>query len=150
MAQSLSQMYLHIVFSTKSREKLILPEYEKRIYPYISTVCRESGCPVFEIGGVEDHIHILLELSRTMTVSKLIEQIKSNSSRWIKSQFSECRNFSWQRGYGVFSVGRSMLSSVKNYVQIQKEHHKHSTFKEEFLNLLDRAGIQYDERYLWD
>ena len=88
MAQSLSQMYLHIVFSTKNREKLILPEYEKRIYPYISTVCRESDCPVFEIGGVEDHIHILLELSRTMTVSKLIEQIKSNSSRWIKSQFS--------------------------------------------------------------
>jgi REP-associated tyrosine transposase len=150
MAQSLAKVYLHIVFSTKNRQRAILREHEEQLYPYLCSVCQQIGCPVLEIDGTEDHIHILLEFTRTITISKLLETMKANSSRWMKKKFPDCIDFSWQSGYGVFSVSESTLEKVKQYIRNQKTHHKKLTFKEEFLYLLNRAGIQYDEQYLWE
>jgi len=150
MAQSLAKVYLHIVFSTKGRKSFICSQIEGRLYNYIASICQNHGCFVHGIGGMEDHVHILLEQSRTITISKLLELIKANSSRWIKSQNSKCSDFSWQGGYGVFSVDQATFVAVKEYISNQKHHHKKYDFKRELLLLLKRANISYDERYLWD
>jgi len=150
MAQSLAKVYLHIVFSTKDRRPYITPKIEENLYRYISTICDTNKSPLHKIGGMDDHIHILLELSRTITIAKLIENIKSHSSRWVKKEFNDLQKFSWQGGYGVFSVDSVTYNAVKNYVANQKEHHTKRGFKEEFLLLLKRANLEYDERYLWD
>ena len=102
------------------------------------------------INGVADHIHVLLQLGKTITFSKLISEMKSSSSRWIKSKGNQYRDFAWQSGYGGFSVSRSSLEGAKNYLSSQKEHHKTVTFKEELLIMLQKAQIPYDEKYLWD
>ena len=150
MAQSLSKVYLHVVFSTKERISYIFPELEERIHSYIVSICKDQGYYVHAINGMEDHIHILLEQSRTVTISKLVEAIKSNSSRWIKLLDVKLSDFAWQGGYGVFSVDHSTLNPVEEYIKNQKEHHKKRDFKEELLLLLKRANVVYDERYLWD
>nr|NGX57994.1 hypothetical protein [Chlamydiota bacterium] len=124
MGQSLSKVYLHIVFSTKGRRLFISPNIEKKLHGYISSICQNHGCFVHAIGGIEDHIHILIEQPRSMTISKIVELIKSNSSKWIKSQNREYSIFSWQSGYGVFSVDQSTYHAVKKYIANQKEHHK--------------------------
>ena len=150
MAQSLADIILHIVFSTKERHPWIRPDIEEELYQYICGVGRNLGCPVIKINGVEDHIHVLLQLGRTITISKLISEIKSSSSRWIKTKDDHYNKFSWQGGYGGFSVSRPSLEGAKKYLSSQKEHHKTVTFKEEFLTMLKRAQIPYDEKYLWD
>jgi putative transposase len=108
------------------------------------------GCPVIKINGVEDHIHVLLQLGRTIPISKLVSEIKSNSSRWLKTRGAHYSDFSWQGGYGGFSVSRPSLETAKKYLALQKEHHKTVTFKEELLAMLKRAQMSYDEKYLWD
>jgi putative transposase len=150
MAQSLADIILHIVFSTKSRQPMIQAEIESELYPYLNTICQNLNSPMIRINGVSDHVHILLSLGRTISVSKLIEELKSQSSRWIKTKGPQYRDFAWQNGYGGFSVSRTNVEGVIKYVTNQKEHHKKIGFKEEFLAMLDRAGIEYDERYLWD
>jgi putative transposase len=150
MAQSLADIILHIVFSTKERLPLIKPSVEEELYSYISGVCKKLNSPVIKINGVEDHIHILLQLGRTIAVSDLISEIKSSSSRWIKTKDPFFNNFSWQGGFGVFSVSRHNLEGAKRYLEEQKEHHKKVSFKEELLALLKRAEIRYDEKHLWD
>jgi REP element-mobilizing transposase RayT len=129
---------------------MIKPSIEDELYKYISGVCNNLGCPVIKINGVEDHIHILLQLGRTITISNLISEMKSNSSRWIKSKGQDFINFAWQGGYGVFSVSRPSLEGAKRYLASQKEHHKTVTFKDELIAMLKRAQITYDEKYLWD
>lgn len=150
MAQSLSDILLHVVFSTKNREPLIQPTIESELYPYIIAVCQNLDSPVIKINGVTDHVHILLRLGRTIPISKLISEMKSNSSRWIKSKGDKYSNFEWQGGYGVFSVSRPNIEGVIKYISSQKEHHKTVTFKEELISMLIRAQIKYDEKYLWD
>ncbi len=150
MAQSLADIILHIVFSTKSRQPMIQPEIESELYPYLNTICQKLNSPMIRINGVSDHVHILLSLGRTISVSKLIEELKSQSSRWIKTKGPQYRDFAWQNGYGGFSVSRTNVEGAIKYVTNQKEHHKKIGFNEEFLAMLDRAGIEYDERYLWD
>lgn len=149
MTQSLAKIYLHVVFSTKERIPYIIPKFEKNLQSYIISMCKQNSSYVHKIGGMEDHVHILLEPSRNISVVKLLQSIKANSSRWMKTQ-PGCSDFSWQRGYGIFSVGPSNVESVKRYIANQKEHHKKFSFKEEFEKLLRRANIDFDERYLWD
>ena len=150
MSQSLSDIILHIVFSTKDREPLIHTDIEEELYRYISGVCRNFDSPIIIINGVADHLHLLLNLAKTLSSSKLISDIKSNSSRWIKTKGTPYRNFSWQSGYGAFSVSRTNVDSAAKYISLQKEHHKILGFKEEYLSMLNRAHISYDEKFLWN
>ena len=150
MAQSLLDVVLHIVFSTKDRIPWIQSDVEEELYRYISGTCRHFDCPVITINGVADHIHVLLRFGKMIPVSKLIAEMKSNSSRWIKTKGKDYCDFAWQKGYGGFSVSRPMVDSAIGYIGKQKEHHKGVGFKEEFLSMLNRAQIPYDERYLWD
>lgn len=150
MSQSLADIILHVVFSTKERLPLIKIEIQEELYRYISEVCSNLSCPIISINGIEDHVHILLHLGRTIAISNLISEIKSSSSRWIKSKSHHFRDFNWQRGYGAFSVSRMNIENAKRYLASQKEHHKKISFKDEFLSMLKRAQIQYDEKYLWD
>ena len=150
MAQSLSKILLHIIFSTKSRSSQILDEFEEELYKYLATSIRSTGSNAYRIGGTQNHIHIACTLPRTMTVSKLIETIKTSSSKWMKKKDKRCDDFSWQSGYAVFSLGQSQLATLLKYIEQQKEHHRKKTFKEEVLDFLKKYGVDYDERYLWD
>jgi putative transposase len=150
MPQSLSQILLHIIFSTKNREPLILPEVEKDLFAYIASICNELDCFAPIIDGVKDHVHIACNLSRTIAVCDLLEEVKKSSSKWIKTKGSFYKNFTWQRGYGAFSLGMSQLPALKKYVLNQKEHHCKKTFQEEYLELLKKYKVEYDERYVWD
>jgi REP element-mobilizing transposase RayT len=116
----------------------------------MTTVCQNTGNPVHQIGGVKDHVHMFISLSKTETLSKLIAEIKANSSRWVKSQHPDLRDFSWQGGYGAFSLSRSDYHSVIHYIANQKEHHKTVSFQDEFRKLMEENGINYDERYVWE
>jgi REP element-mobilizing transposase RayT len=150
MAQSLSDIIIHIVFSTKNRLPMISPEIEYELFQYICGTAYKLKSPVISINGVQDHIHILLHLGSTTSINELISKIKSNSSRWMKTKGKNYSHFSWQSGYGVFSVSRSIIEAVERYVSKQKEHHKKMSFQDEFLEMLRRSQTKYDERYLWD
>lgn len=150
MPQSLNCNYLHIVFSTKHRQHLILPEFEDHLYRYITGICKNFNSPVICINGVTDHLHILLRLSSTISVAKLVEEIKKNSSKWIKQQYPGNNNFYWQNGYGAFSVSPKHLKSVKAYIDRQKQHHANDTYQAEFIRFLKSYELSYDERFLWD
>lgn len=150
MPQSLSQVYLHIVFSTKNRENLIKPEIEIQLHKYIAGILRNLDCQLIKIGGTQNHIHILNTFSRTISISKMLEFVKKDSSKWIKTQGSDYKNFYWQNGYGVFSVSQSIIETVKIYIENQKKHHKKKTFKEEYREFLNEYNIKYDEKYVWD
>ncbi|MCP4104595.1 MAG: IS200/IS605 family transposase [Desulfobacteraceae bacterium] len=150
MPQSLSNILIHIVFSTKNRMNFISPEIENELNAYLATICRSFDCPAVIIGGTENHVHILCRLSRTTAVCSLIEKIKTGSSKWIKTKGSEFSKFSWQNGYGAFSIGASNIPALKEYIKNQKKHHKHKTFKDEYQAILEKYQIEYDERYVWD
>jgi REP-associated tyrosine transposase len=150
MSQSLSQIYLHAVFGTKHRYPWITSSIEEDVYRYISGICKGLKCPVHKIGGMEDHIHILFELSKTESPMDVVKKIKANSSKWIKKKHPTCEKFSWQKGYGVYSVGQSTYKSVSRYIENQKEHHKKISFQDEFENMLKAAGLSFDPKYLWD
>jgi len=150
MAQSLSKILLHIVFSTKYRAKLILPECEERLHAYMATTCRTLGSLAFRVGGTSDHVHIACSLPRTVTVAKLVEKIKASSSKWVKQEFPRCSQFRWQAGYGVFSLGQSQLNQLVRYIEGQREHHRRQSLKDEIIALCERYRVEYDERYLWD
>jgi len=150
MSQSLAQIYIHIIFSTKERYPFIDTSIEPELFAYIGdTINRCEGVP-FLINGTMDHIHILSSLPRTMSLSKYIEEIKRNSSRWIKTKNDQYKKFAWQNGYGAFSASSSRKDSVVRYIARQKDHHKTTTFKEEFVAFLEKYNIEYNETYLWD
>ncbi len=150
MAQSLSKILLHVVFSTKDRQGLITKDVIKDLHAYLAGACRAYGSEAYRVGGTEDHVHIACSLPRTLTVSRLLEQIKKSSSVWIKDKTPGCRDFAWQAGYGAFSLGQSQLSSLMHYIDHQQEHHSKASFREEYLEILKRYGITYDEKHLWD
>ena len=150
MATSLSSILIHLVFSTKHRERLITPEIEPELYPYLAKVFREYKSPTLEIGGTDNHLHILFLLSRTIAVADLVEEVKSSSSKWIKTKGREFKSFHWQTGYGAFSIGQSNVKKVKSYIVNQKEHHRKRTFEREYQVLLRKYDVPYDEKYLWD
>src|SRR6266446_7476100 len=132
MPQSLSSILVHLVFSTKNREQFIIPAIESELYRYLAKVLRELKSPSLALNGTSDHIHVLFALGRVITVAELAEEIKTSSSKWIKTKGREFRNFHWQRGYGAFSVGQSNVTLVKRYILGQKKHHKSITFQDEY------------------
>lgn len=150
MSQSLANVLIHLIFSTKRREPFIHADLEEELYKYLAATCRACGCPSHNIGGTADHIHIVCSLSRTIWVSKLLEEIKTASSKWMKTRGRPYASFAWQNGYGAFSIGQSQLATVKHYIACQKEHHGRTTFQDEFRQFLARYEIPYDERYVWD
>ena len=150
MSQSLSKILLHVVFSTKNRERWLEDAMQPGLHAYLAGACRAVGSEAYRVGGADDHVHIACTLPRTLTVSKLLEEIKKSSSVWVKDQNDRFRLFAWQSGYGAFSLGQSQLPVVLRYIDNQREHHRSHTFKEEFLSFLERYDVDYDERYLWD
>ena len=142
--------YFHCVFSTKERQRLITPALRDRLWPFLGGIARQNKMKAVEIGGVEDHVHILLSLPSTTAISKVLQLIKGGSSKWIHETFPEHRLFAWQEEYGAFSVSVSQLDKTIEYIKGQEAHHRKMTFQEEFLALLKKHRIEYDERYLWD
>jgi putative transposase len=150
MAQSLANVLLHVVFSTKHRQPFKDEGVDRDLFRYIATACKSLGCPSHGIGGADDHIHIACSLGRTTTISDLIQHIKQDSSKWMKSQGPEYAEFAWQNGYGAFSIGQSQLDDLRRYIRNQREHHRRESFQDEFRTLLVKYDIQFDERYVWD
>ena len=150
MPQSLSNLLTHIVFSTKDRTPVLDATVRPALHAYLATVARNLDCECFRVGGVADHVHLAVRLSRTLTMAKLIEELKTSSSRWLKTQSPALAAFAWQRGYGAFSVGPSDLNALLHYIDTQEEHHRTRTFQDEYRAFLNKYGIEYDERYVWD
>jgi REP element-mobilizing transposase RayT len=150
MGNTYTSLHYHFVFSTKNRERLISHEIEERIWEFLGGIARENGMNPLLVGGMPDHIHMAVGGPPTLSVSKAIQQIKGGSSKWIKDVFPNLRGFQWQDGYGAFAVSKSGLPALTEYIGIQREHHRIKTFKEEFVALLVRHEIEFDEQYLWD
>jgi REP element-mobilizing transposase RayT len=150
MGQSLVKNYLHIVFSTKHRQELIHPPVEEELHAYLSGICKKLECPPIIVGGYTDHVHILCMLSKKIALMKLLEEVKSHSSKWIKSKAKTLETFYWQDGYGAFSVNPSEVDTVINYIANQKEHHHQKSFQDEYRAFLKKYNVEYDERYVWD
>ena len=150
MPQSFGSIQMHVVFSTQSREPLIIPEIAQRLYEYIGGTLRGNKCSLLAAGGVPDHVHLLVSMSRELSVADLVRLMKSNSSRWIHDTFSKLHGFAWQAGYGAFSVSQSDVERVQKYILNQEAHHKRKTFQDEFRKFLKAYEVEYDERYVWD
>ncbi|WP_299577805.1 IS200/IS605 family transposase [uncultured Sunxiuqinia sp.] len=150
MPQSLSKVYLHITFSTKQRAKLIDKDIQTKLFEYLGGICKGLACNPVRVGGTNDHVHILCTLSRKISQAELIEALKKNSSKWMKTQGQRYENFYWQNGYGAFSVNPTEVDVVTNYINFQEEHHRTKTFQEEFQAFLKKYQVEYDERYVWD
>lgn len=150
MPQSLARLHIHLVFSTKNRERVLNEEIRDSLHAYMATVLKNFECPSALINSVEDHVHILFELARTVSVSKAVEEVKKTSSKWIKTHGPQFAGFAWQAGYGAFAVSESNVQVVRKYIANQREHHCQKTFQEEYRAFLDRHGVTYDERYVWD
>lgn len=150
MPQSLSFLLTHIVFSTKDRAPVLDATVRPALHAYLATVSRNVGCECFRVGGVADHVHLAVRLSRTITMAQLIEELKTSSSKWLKTQSPALAAFAWQRGYGAFSVGPSDLDALLHYIDTQEEHHRTRTFQDEYRAFLKKYGIEYDERHVWD
>jgi len=150
MAQSLSSILIHLVFSTKNREPFVTPAIETELHPYMAKIFRELKSPSLAIDGTSDHLHILFSLGRVIKIADLVEEVKTESSKWIKTKGHDFKNFHWQRGYGAFSIGQSNVVPLKHYIHRQKQHHRRVTFQQEYRKFLKAYGIDYDERYVWD
>jgi REP element-mobilizing transposase RayT len=150
MPQSLARLHIHLVFSTKNRERLLHDAVRDSLHAYMAAVLRNNGCPSVLINSVEDHVHILFELSRTVSVSQAVEEVKKTSSKWIKTQGANFGGFAWQAGYGAFAVSESNVEAVRKYIATQQEHHRKNSFQEEYRIFLKRHGVAFDERYGWD
>ncbi len=150
MAQSLTKVFIHITFSTKHRINSIDENIEKELFAYLGGICKGLECNPIQVGGYRNHIHVLCQLSKKITLIKLLEELKKRSSKWIKTKGNQYSKFYWQNGYGAFSVNPSELDIVIDYIKNQKEHHQKRTFKEEFKAFLNKYHLVYDERYVWN
>ncbi len=150
MPQSLSNVLLHIVFSTKGRRPWIDPAVEDDLHEYLGGICNDLGCQPHRIGGVPDHVHLACSLSRTVAIAALVQEIKQGSSHWIKSRGDAYRDFAWQNGYAAFSVGQSQLDDLCRYIHRQRQHHERIGFADELQTLLEKYRVEYDPRYLLD
>ncbi len=151
MPQSLANILLHVTFSTKDRRPFLRAAVNRRaLERYIAGILQNIDCPAIVIGAVENHVHILCNLARQLSVAKMVEQVKSASSQWAKQQSPVLAAFYWQNGYGAFSVSQSNMERVSAYIRNQEVHHRKRTFQEEMRTLLTRHKIEFDERYMWD
>ena len=149
MAQTLTRLLVHIVFSTKDRRNLIAPAVEPELHAYLGRSCRNRESPALTIGGTENHVHLLISLSKNVALSDLMMMLKKDSSKWIKTRGDAFRDFHWQEGYGAFSIGESQVGAVTDYLRGQKERHKTVSFEDELVALAERYGVAFDPRYLW-
>ena len=150
MSGTYSQILLHVVFSTKKRKPMITPEIADRLYAYIGGIVRAEKGTLWQIGGVQDHVHLYLRWRPDESISDLMREAKARSSKWVHETFPVLDAFAWQEGYSVFSVSKSQEQAVKNYIAGQAEHHKKEDFNCELLRLLRAHGVEFDERYLSD
>ena len=150
MSQSLSEIYLHIVFSTKYREPVLHKTIQPDMWSYIGSMCNKLECLPVKVGGYYDHVHILCRLSKKIAVMKLLEEVKKATSKWIKTKSADFEKFHWQDGYGAFSVNPTQLGAVINYIENQELHHSTKTFQDEFRGFLKKYNVPFDERYVWD
>jgi len=150
MAQSLSKILLHVVFSTKYRQDSIPPAHLAGVHRFIATICRRSKSECFRVGGTLNHVHVACSLPRVTPPSELVREMKQYSSRWLKEVDPASHAFAWQDGYGVFSLGQSQLESLCRYIDTQAEHHNLHSFNDEFLQLLAHYQVRFNEQYLWD
>ncbi len=150
MASTLTNLLYHIVFTTRMKRDLIIPVLSVELYPYIGGIIREEKGKLLKIGGTLNHVHILARFSASVSVSEMMRRIKGSSSKWVNERPGNSPHFAWQRGYGAFSVSESSVGNVASYIENQVEHHKKVTFEDEFLLLLKKHNIPYDEKYIWD
>lgn len=150
MPQSLTRLYAHLIFSTKNREALLDGAIRPRVHAYLATAVRDLASPWVVVGGVADHVHVLFDLGKMVLPVKLVEQVKRESSKFIKTLGAHYSRFYWQRGYGMFSVSPKDRDEAEHYVRNQEQYHERHTFQDEYRALLTRYGIEFDERYLWD
>ncbi|MAT68989.1 MAG: transposase [Planctomycetaceae bacterium] len=150
MPQSLANVLLHIVFSTKHREPWIDEGDEPELHAYLATACKSLDCPPHKIGSADDHVHLAVSLGRSTTIAALVQHIKQDSSRWIKTKGPTYADFAWQAGYGAFSIGQSQLDDLRRYIAGQREHHRRESFQDEYRKILARYGVEFDERFVWD
>ena len=151
MPQSLAQIYLHLVFSTKNRAAFLEDAtVRENMHKYLSGTCRNLESPSIAVGGVEDHVHILCRQSKKLSVAQLIRELKRESSKWIKEKEAKLKQFYWQNGYGAFSISPSHVDALIEYIRNQEEHHKKETFQDELRRLCKKYGLESDERYCWD
>jgi REP element-mobilizing transposase RayT len=149
MAQSLSQIIIHVIFSTKNRAPFLDQSIISEMHEYLANTSRGLGSRCYRVGGVKDHVHLAIDLPRTLSLSKFMEQLKSSSSKWIKSKSIDYKNFAWQGGYGAFSLSFSHLQPLCDYIDNQDEHHQKVSFQDEYLNLLNKLNIEFDPEYIW-
>jgi REP element-mobilizing transposase RayT len=150
MADTFSQIYIHLVFSVKGRQNVIHKTWREELFKYVSGIINGRDQKLFAIGGMPDHIHILISLRPNFLVSELVNSVKTNSSKWINSKGFIKGKFNWQEGYGAFSYGQSQLDHVIQYINNQELHHQRKSFKEEYIELLEKFNIKFDEKYLFD
>ncbi|MDR0613194.1 MAG: IS200/IS605 family transposase [Dysgonamonadaceae bacterium] len=150
MPQSLSKVYVHLTFSTKNRYPFIDDAIKNDLWEYLGGICRGLECNPIRVGGHNDHVHICCLLSKKITQIKFVEEVKKQSSKWVKSKGERYSKFYWQDGYGIFSVNPAEINVVVEYINNQTEHHRKRTFQEELLAFLKKYNVEYDERYLWD
>ena len=145
---SFISVHVHCVWSTKNRDPLLHSKLRERLWPYLGGIARENKMKAFAIGGASDHVHIALSLAATVSLAKMAQLLKGNSSKWIHETFAEMRSFEWQEGYGAFSIGVSAIEATKAYIRNQAEHHCCRTFREEFETMLRKHGFDFDESML--
>ncbi len=151
MAQSLAKILLHTVFSTKERRPFLRDApLREQLYQYLGGIFKHLDCQPVIVGGVADHVHLLAALARTLPPAEMVKELKRGSSLWLKDQGPDLRDFAWQNGYGIFSIGFSQVEEVRRYIACQEEHHRQLSFQDEFRLFLKRYGIAFDEHYLWD
>jgi REP element-mobilizing transposase RayT len=150
MPQSLSNILLHFIWSTKDRHPWLVSGIRDKTHAFLAGTVRRFDCEAYRVGGVADHVHLAVRLSRTISVADLVKEIKGASSKWLKAQDAALAGFSWQLGYGAFSVGMSQKEALLQYIDSQEEHHRTRTFQEEYRDFLRKYAIAFDERYLWD
>lgn len=149
MAQTLTRILVHVIFSTKDRANFIAPAIEADLHAYLGGTCRGHDSALLCVGGTEDHVHLLVSLGKTVALSDLVLHLKRDSSRWIKGRFKGFGAFGWQGGYAALSVGQSQVERLRTYIAGQKMHHQRTSFQDELRAFLNRYGVEYDERYLW-
>jgi REP element-mobilizing transposase RayT len=151
MSQSLSKVWTHLIFSTKDRYPFLSkPEIREQTHAYLAGILRKHNCTTLVVGGVADHVHLLFVLSKNISIAEIVYETKRGSSKWIKTEGPEFRQFHWQNGYGAFSVSQSHVEQVRRYIAAQEQHHRRVAFQDELQLFLRRYEAEYDERYLWD
>jgi REP element-mobilizing transposase RayT len=150
MANTYTALHYHFVFSTKNRQPWIQQQIEERVWEYLGGIAKTNGMKPLKIGGIEDHVHLLVGAPPTMAPAKIAQLVKGGSSSWIHETFPELAEFAWQDGYGAFTVSKSAVPDLTAYIEKQREHHRAMTFEDEYRMLLVKHGVEYDERYTWD